>query len=312
MSEKPLVTVVTIFLNTEPFLGEAVESVLAQSYDQWELLLVDDGSTDGSTSVARQYAIAHPGKVRYLDHEGHQNRGMSASRNVGLAHAAGLYVTFLDADDVWFPCALEERVAILTAHPEAAMVYGNREYWRSWTGQSEDAQRDTLSDPGIQPNRLFMPPLLLNLTYGSGGVTNPGSDVMVRREAALRVSGFEEAFRGLFEDQVFLIKIFLHEAVFVSDHCWLRYRQRPDSCVTVTTASDQIVPLWKQYLTWFETYLVQNAMQGTPAWQVVQRQLRPYRHAILFRVGRRVKQVARVIVPAPFRNWFRTMRRGRQ
>ena len=83
----PLVSVVTIFLNGEPFIGEAIESVLAQTFRDFELLLVDDGSTDGSTALARARAEREPGRVLYLEHEGHANRGMSASRNLGIEHA---------------------------------------------------------------------------------------------------------------------------------------------------------------------------------------------------------------------------------
>ncbi|TMA78856.1 MAG: glycosyltransferase [Deltaproteobacteria bacterium] len=63
VSNKPLVSVVIIFLNAERFIQEAIESVFAQTYDHWELLLVDDGSSDGSTAIARRYAERHPEKV---------------------------------------------------------------------------------------------------------------------------------------------------------------------------------------------------------------------------------------------------------
>src|SRR2546427_10186945 len=101
MSNQPLVSVVIIFWNAERFLQEAFASVFAQTYPTWELLLVDDGSSDESTAIAQRYVEHHPGQVRYLEHPGHANRGMSASRNVGIRHARGPYIAFLDADDVW-------------------------------------------------------------------------------------------------------------------------------------------------------------------------------------------------------------------
>src|SRR5438105_1562536 len=103
MSSKPLVSAITIFLNEEKFLQEAIASVFAQTYDNWELLLVDDGSTDASTEIALRYAKQYPEKVRYVEHRGHQNRGMSAARNLGIRNAKGQYIAFLDADDVWLP-----------------------------------------------------------------------------------------------------------------------------------------------------------------------------------------------------------------
>src|SRR4051812_27035882 len=111
-----LVSVITIFLDGERFLAEAVDSLLAQTYADWELLLVDDGSSDGSTAIARAYAAGRPERIRYLEHEGHANLGMSASRNLGLQHARGEYVAFLDADDVYRPEKLERQVALLQAH----------------------------------------------------------------------------------------------------------------------------------------------------------------------------------------------------
>ena len=121
---EPLVSAITIFLDAETFLREAIESVLAQTYANWELLLVDDGSTDGSTEIALGYARLYPQRIRYLEHEGHRNRGMSASRNLGIPHARGEYIALLDADDVWLPLKLERQVAILESDPESAMVYG--------------------------------------------------------------------------------------------------------------------------------------------------------------------------------------------
>src|SRR5215217_4669680 len=132
MNSKPLVSVVIIFLNAEKFIEEAIESVFAQTYDNWELLLVDDGSSDDSSQIDLRYAERYPEKVRYLEHPAHQNRGMSASRNLGIRHAKGEYISFLDADDVWFAHTLEQQLAVLSSHPEAGMVYGSSLYWFGW------------------------------------------------------------------------------------------------------------------------------------------------------------------------------------
>ena len=86
----PLVSIVTIFYNAPVgFFEEAIASVRAQTEPGWELLLVDDGSTDESAVVARRAAAADPERVRVLTHEGGVNRGMSASRNLGIAAARG-------------------------------------------------------------------------------------------------------------------------------------------------------------------------------------------------------------------------------
>ena len=173
LATRPLVSVIIIFFNAERFLRDAIESVLFQSYDRWELLLVDDGSSDGSTGIARGYAAGQPRRIRYLDHQGHQNRGMSATRNLGISNAAGSYVAFLDADDVWLPFKLARQVAILEAHPEAGMVCGAAEDRHGWTGRAEDLERDHTPDLGVAADRIYDPPSLSTLLYPLGAGTAP-------------------------------------------------------------------------------------------------------------------------------------------
>ena len=163
MNKNPLVSTIMPFWNEGKFLREAIESVLAQTYDTWQLFLVDDGSIDTSTSIALWYAEHWPQKVRYLEHRGHGNLGASAARNLGISQAEGSYIAFLDADDVWLPRTLEEQVAILDSHPEAGMVYGATEWWYSWAGNPEDGAIDRIPDLGVAPNTLLRPPILLTL-----------------------------------------------------------------------------------------------------------------------------------------------------
>src|SRR5215470_2571422 len=103
MSPPALVSIVTPCFNAEQFLVETLASVLAQSYPYWELLLVNDGSRDRTAEIAARWVRAHTDRVRYLEHEGHRNHGTSASRNLAIRHARGVYVALLDADDVWLP-----------------------------------------------------------------------------------------------------------------------------------------------------------------------------------------------------------------
>jgi glycosyltransferase involved in cell wall biosynthesis len=123
-SQRPRVSVILIFLDKAPFLQEAIESVISQTFEMWELLLVDDGSTDGSTDIAKMAARRLPHTIHYLEHEGHANRGMSTSRNVGLHHAQGEYMLFMDGDDVLTHNVLREQVALMEAHP-VGTVYGS-------------------------------------------------------------------------------------------------------------------------------------------------------------------------------------------
>ena len=166
MSDKPLVSIIIIFLNAERFIDEAIESVFGQTYKNWELLLVDDGSSDNSTGITLRFAKQRIERVRYLEHAGHQNRGMSASRNLGIRHARGEYIGFLDADDVWLPHKLERQVEILNAHREAGMIYGSPQLWHGWTKKLEDIERDCLQDIGVPPDTVVSPPRLLTHLLG--------------------------------------------------------------------------------------------------------------------------------------------------
>lgn len=222
----PRVTVITIFLDPGEYFEAAIASVLTQSYDQLEYLLVDDGSSDGSSEVARRTAAAHPGRVRYLEHPGHLNRGMSASRNLGLRHARGEFVSFLDADDVWFADAVERQVAHLDAHPEAAMAIGATRHWSSWSDPSVVDRDYSLGVLGLVP-----PTSLAERLLHQRSMPPSMNAILARREAVADIGGFENAFRTLFEDQVFFFKFFLEHTVVVHDELVDCYRQHPRSAV---------------------------------------------------------------------------------
>jgi glycosyltransferase involved in cell wall biosynthesis len=286
-----MVTVVIIFLNAEKFIQEAIDSVLAQTYHDWELLLVDDGSTDGSSDIAWQYAEQYPERVHYLEHQGHQNYGMSASRNLGVRHAAGEYLAFLDADDTWFPNTLQEQVASLEAHWEAAMVYGRLLYWYSWTGNSNDEGSDYIEELGVPPNQLVKPPALLPLFLCDKAAVPSG--FLVRRTVFERFGGFEESFRGEYEDQVFCAKVCLHAPVFASSRCWYRYRQHHESCVhightTGVTNSARLV-----FLKWLSHYLKDQGVTDPAVWWALRQEFWRYSHPRFFWLLRRGRRFVR-------------------
>lgn len=251
---KPLVSVVLIFRDELRFLEEAIESVLAQTYEPWELLLVDDGSRDGSGAIAARYASESPERLRCLEHEGGRNRGTSASRNLGAREARGEYLAFLDGDDVWRPDKLSEQVALLEAHAEAALVYGAAEYWYGWTGDPADEARDAVRPIGLEPG-LIEPPLALTLALESKAPVAWPSDLLVRRNAFEEVGGFEEQFPGMFDDQAFLAKLCLAHPVFVSDRSWFRYRRHERSLTS--SAREEKHALGLAYLDWLDAYVAE-------------------------------------------------------
>jgi glycosyltransferase involved in cell wall biosynthesis len=107
--------------NVAAYIAEAIESVLNQTFTDWELLIVDDGSTDGTLEIAT--ACAHRDRRIVIIRQA--NGGISAARNRALANAAGHVIALLDSDDVWLPQYLEKQVRILEEHPDVDIVSGN-------------------------------------------------------------------------------------------------------------------------------------------------------------------------------------------
>lgn len=290
MKDKPLVSVIIIFLNAQQFIKEAIESVLAQTYDNWELLLVDDGSTDGSTDTALEYTVRYPHRIQYLEHRNHENRGMSVSRNLGILKATGKYFALLDADDVWLPHKLEHQIAILESHPETAMVYGPVQYWYSWTGKPADVGRDFMQDLIVKADTLYKP-LELFATFLENEVAVPciGS-FLVRRHVTERVGGFVEAFRGLYEDQVFFTKVCLQAPIFVSSECTLKYRRHPTAACVVVKGKKQIIYTARlAFLRWLKTHLTRENIRDRDVWRTLQKalqaeELQPYCHPFRYRL----------------------------
>jgi glycosyltransferase involved in cell wall biosynthesis len=316
MNNPPLVSIIIIFLNEERFLSEAVESVLIQTYDKWELFLVDDGSSDGSVSIAQQYAERLPEKIKYLQHGGHANKGMSASRNLGILHANGSYLAFLDADDVWLPQKLERQTAILEAYPEAGMVYGRSLWWHSWTGKTEDCPRDFMYEVGVPIDRVIEAPRMFEPFFltQSASIPTP-TNILVRRETVEELGGFEESFRGMYEDQAFYAKVCLAASIIVSDECWDHYRQHPESISTVAAKNGQDIKARLFFLDWLAGYIESKGFQGTDLWHTLRRVTISYRYPILHLLlkggqflMKRIKdlfwRLARLMIPAPLRAWI--------
>jgi glycosyltransferase involved in cell wall biosynthesis len=290
VTDRPLVSTVIIFLNGGRFLEDAVASVVGQTYSAWELLLVDDGSMDGSTAYARGLAEREPERIRYLHHPAHENLGMSASRNLGLAHARGAYVALLDADDVWLPHKLERQVAALERHPEAGMVYGAALYWRSWAGR---AARDALVVSRLTPDRVYPPPSLLpGFLTGAHTVPCP-SCILARRDAMERVGGFEAEFRTLYEDQAFFAKMALHSPILVSDEHWINYRLHPGSASATEGSGTFPDPARQRFLAWLESYTDTTGL-GSPALRrLVRRERWLLRHPLVGRAAVALQRLAR-------------------
>ncbi|MBL8191560.1 MAG: glycosyltransferase [Acidobacteria bacterium] len=113
---QPKVSVIIPAFNSAPFIAETIQSVLAQTYDNLEIIVVDDGSTDTTLDVLNEFGD----QITVLTKP---NGGPASARNLAIRHASGKYIAFLDADDLWMPEKLAEQVVFLEAHPEVGLTY---------------------------------------------------------------------------------------------------------------------------------------------------------------------------------------------
>lgn len=289
MGRNARVSVIVSILNGERFLVETIESVLAQTFKDWELLLVDDGSSDSSRTIAQGYAAKYPQAVRYLEHGNHHRRGQCASRNLGIRNAAGDLIATLDQDDFWLPNKLERQVAIFDAHPEVALVYGATLFWHNWAGPGTSREADSIQLLGVTANRVYTPPVLLKLTL-SEQISRPiPTDFMFRKESICNLGCFEESFIGalsMFEDHAFLVKVYAALPVFVSDECWDRWRIHPEQhCAKVIQAGKK--PQTEYFfLSWVTEYLEIQGVMDEELREIIQRRVWPHQHPSLHRIKR--------------------------
>ena len=139
---KPLLSTIVPVFNGEPFLAEALNSIFSQECENMEIIVVDDGSTDGSANVARAYGD----RVNY---HYQANSGPSAARNSGLRRARGSLITFLDADDLWPPGKLSRALALLAGDPAVDAVIGRTRFLKLRDGSSDSGDFEEILVPRV-------------------------------------------------------------------------------------------------------------------------------------------------------------------
>ena len=263
-ADAPLISIIMPMWNSERHLREAVASVVAQTVPDWELLLVDDGSEDSSLRIALELAETEPERIRILRHPAGENRGSSASRNLGLRHARGQLLTFLDADDLWLPHCLATQLHAWQAHPEAAMIFCAAERWCHLDRRFDESSARLASwgdnyIPPVTPEGASagLLPLgtLLDWYLPDESKVPCICCVMLRTNVARAVGGFEEHFRGLYDDQAFHAKVALAYPVLAHEACVARYRQHAGSCCA--EAREDVVLQHagrEQFLRWLARY----------------------------------------------------------
>jgi len=181
-----LVSVVIPMYNAERFVAQTIESVLHQTYDAWELVIVDDGSTDGSPRVVEGF-LREP-RVRYLRQA---NSGVSVARNRGLAETSGEFVAFLDADDLWLPDNLLFKVDYLRRNADRGVVHSDTEII------DEHSRRTGEIHCGREG--WILESLLL-----WDGDNIPSIDALFRRSCVEAVGGFDPAFSTAADQDLYI------------------------------------------------------------------------------------------------------------
>jgi glycosyltransferase involved in cell wall biosynthesis len=234
-----LVSVIIPTYNRAYIVGKAIDSVLRQTYANVEVVVVDDGSTDGTADLLRRYDH----RVRYL---AQKNAGVSAARNTGLRAARGEFIALLDSDDEWLPWKVELQVRFLRAFPAVGMVWTDmtaidptgrlvkdtylRDYYSAYSrvnlaeyltrsGQVGDVWRDAPAGLGARAFRhgdLFPAMFLGNLVHTS--------TVMLRRERFLKVQGFDLDLKVSGEDYDFHLRTCAEGDVGLIDVSSILYR----------------------------------------------------------------------------------------
>ncbi|MDX2495083.1 MAG: glycosyltransferase family A protein [Desulfuromusa sp.] len=247
------VSIVVPAYNAEKFVVETLGSVQEQSYKNWELILVDDGSTDQTAQVVERFLAETPCNMRIMSHPHGENRGTSASRNLGLQQATGDLICFLDADDVWQPTFLEFFVEKFSRFPDLAMAYGPCLYWHP---ERDDAQqRGAVQSIGCAGGVVASETLFRLFLEYENSVPSP-SGVMIRLSRLVEVGGWEDDFRGMFDDQVLYSKLFLlGSMVYIADQPLYYYRQHDESLCQRAIKENRLYESRKNYLAWLRAYV---------------------------------------------------------
>jgi glycosyltransferase involved in cell wall biosynthesis len=192
MHTSPKVSVIIPSFNYGKYLPECIDSVLAQTYRNFEIIVVDDGSSDKSCEILENYRQHFPDKIHFYWHPDHVNKGISSTINLGIEKSVGEYILGIGADDVLHPEILQRQTKFLDDNPDYGMVYCRAQIING----AGEKQSVIMSDPPISGE--FLPQLMM-------GDKIIASTVILRRECLLKIGVFDEEL--LFSDWDLWIRI---------------------------------------------------------------------------------------------------------
>ena len=228
----PKVSVIIPVYNAENFLSETIESVIAQTYTDWEIIAVDDGSTDRSGKILRKYEQLLPQKFHAIMQ---QNSGTSAARNTAIEASKGEYIAFLDHDDLWLPEKLGKQVELLDSNKKFGMVYSDNYVIDSNGDLKKKSLLPCIMFRGNVFNELFHRNFIALLT------------VIIRNEVLNKVGMFDPKYKIAEEYDLFL-RIAEYYPVDFVEQPLAKYRVHAESVsknIEVSVDEDlQIMEYW--------------------------------------------------------------------
>ena len=196
-------------LNGERYLPQAMDSVFGQTYDNWEIVFWDNGSTDASAEIAKSYGD----RIRFFYNE--KTVPLGKARNLCMAKAKGDFIAFLDSDDIWFPDKLEKQIPLFEKDAEVGLVFSDAIYFNE-NGNLCQIYKKFKPPRGKIFRELFRKYFLCMTA------------VTLRKSAIEGLSWFNERIR-LFEDADFFLRVALRYKLDYCDEPLVKYRVRPDS-----------------------------------------------------------------------------------
>ena len=231
MSERPKVSLIMKVYNGEKYLSAAIDSILSQTYKDYELLIIDDGSTDGSVDIVKGYTDE---RIRFLQNE--HNMGLCKTQNRAMGEARGEYIAIMDCDDISYPDRFARQVAYLDEHPDTVMCGSYRK------NIIDDVESDFL------PVREYTSETLkFSLCFGNMFFTH--SSIMFRGDVC-RDNGLMYGPAKLAEDYQFIIRISQYGKIALLPDILIAYRiySQSTSNVRKQELTNQAVEIRKDYV----------------------------------------------------------------
>jgi glycosyltransferase involved in cell wall biosynthesis len=277
-----MVSVIIPAFNSEKYISQAIESVLNQTYQNFELIIVNDGSTDRTEEIIQNYLNGH----LYIYQK---NKGVAAARNTGISASKGEYIAFLDSDDIWLPKKLELQVHYLTMHLDTDLVYAD---YSTFNDRGILEENLTLARQLPRPCGYIFHTLLFKCFFQT-------STVMIRRNVLDKVGMFDEQF-FVGEDYDLWLRISAEHRIGYLPEVVAKYRQHSPSI----TARD--LPTYKPW----EIKVIEKALKMFPqektkifSRKLKKRLARPYFDIAYAAFHKKKYQVARYYFSKCLQTW---------